>query len=67
MKIKQLARNIAHNEVLLGKVIRQLELAGKTKDYCDFDSKGEPRDVSYLAMVRFGIDGLTLQQIRDVL
>jgi hypothetical protein len=54
-------------EAMLRSVCLALRYKGKTKDYANVDSKGEPTDVEYLELVRYGLNGCTMKVIADIL
>ena len=65
--IKELAERIVDNKDKFKHIIRQLEMAGKTVDFCRYDSKGEPMETTYLEMVKLGLTGLSMTDVREVL
>ena len=64
--VKELAEGIVDNGEKYRRVIQQLG-NGKTLDYCEFDRNGKPREVTYLEMVKVGITGLSLSDVKEIL
>jgi hypothetical protein len=54
-------------EARLRSICMQLKAKGKTKDYSNVDSKGEPVGIEYLEIVRFGTSGTTFKTISEVI
>jgi len=45
----------------------QLRLAGKTKDWVNVKPNGEPSDMTYLEMVRYGVNGVDFKIMQELL
>ena len=65
--VRELAERIIDNRDKFRHIIRQLELAGKTVDYCRYDTKGEPMQTTYLEMAKLGLTGLSMTDVKEVL
>ena len=65
--VRELAERIVDNRDKFKHIIRQLELAGKTVDYCRYDSKGNPVEITYLEIVKLGLTGLSMTDVKEVL
>jgi len=56
-----------NKEAKLRSICLRLSMLSKTKDYSNIDKSGNPEDVEYLELVRYGLNGVTLAVIADIL